>query len=62
MVVSLKKGFAAIALAVVLVASMFSLALHVNVAVPQHHSNVSTSQLAVVGPNFVCPPAPFECF
>lgn len=62
MAVSLKKRFGAIALAVVLLASMSSgWTMHVNAAMPQHHSNVSTSQLAAGGPNFVCPPPPFDC-
>lgn len=61
MAVSLKKSVAAVALAIVLLASMFGWALHVNAAVPQHHSSASTSQLAHVGPNFVCPPPPFLC-
>jgi hypothetical protein len=62
MVASLKKGFGASALAVVLLASMlFGGIMHVNAAMPQHHSNASTSHLALGGPNFVCPPPPFVC-
>ena len=61
MVVSLKKSAGAVALAIVLLASMFGWAWHVNAAVPQHHSSVSASQLAHVGPKFVCPPPPFLC-
>ncbi len=61
MVATVKKGVAAIALAMVLLASLFGWSLHMNAAMPQHQSSVSTVQLAVSGPNFVCPPPPFLC-
>jgi hypothetical protein len=62
MVATVKKGVGAIALAMVLLASLFGWSLHVNAAMPQHHSSVSTMQLAEGGPNIVCPPPPFVCF
>ncbi|MHB8597206.1 MAG: hypothetical protein ACYDER_10385 [Ktedonobacteraceae bacterium] len=61
MVATAKRGVAAIALAMVLLASLVGWSLHVNVVMPQHHSSVSTTQLASGGPNFVCPPPPFLC-
>lgn len=61
MVATVKKGVAAIVLAMVLLAGMASFSLHVNAAMPQHHSSISTMQLAAGGPNFVCPAPPFLC-
>lgn len=62
MIASLKKEVGAIALVIVLVASMtFGWAMHVNAAMPQHYGSASTSQVASVGPKFVCPPPPFDC-
>jgi len=62
MIATFKKGVGAIALVMVLVASMtFGWTMHVNAAMPQHYSSYSTNQVASVGPNFVCPPPPFDC-
>lgn len=62
MAVVLKKQFGAIALATTLLVSMaFGWTMHVNAAIPQHQSTVSTGQLAHLGSNFVCPPPPYDC-
>ncbi|HVB20761.1 MAG TPA: hypothetical protein VNG51_02290 [Ktedonobacteraceae bacterium] len=62
MTVALKKQFGAIALTAVLLVSMApGWTMHVNAAMPLNRSSVSTSQMASVGPDFVCPPPPFVC-
>jgi hypothetical protein len=61
MAVSLKKALTAIALTLVLLASLFGWTMRIEAAMPQHFANVSTSHQIVLVRRAVCPPPPYDC-